>query len=270
MKYLVMGLILMVATSAFCLDKKAYQFREDFGVEGLNETALQYYYYIPCPTYNWFFAYSGWHVGDILGVYYSVGDQGTGGYAPYDPLNCHTLERIRVLDFAGYGTVYVGWYTFELDVWCPPCPLVHLWKSGPCETHFGWNYFDVIPPLCLTPCFDGEHLTFVVTATMTGAYEGYPAWGFDNIGDPVNRSCTMHDIGCLPATYPRMSVNSGYFGNGDYCQYDPPMMVKDGYDTTPDGSMYGFLELGWRVYLGCYGTTPAEATTWGNIKSMYR
>jgi hypothetical protein len=269
MKLLVTGLILLLATAAFGLEKQAYQLRDDFGAEELYDSALQYYYYIPCPTYSWFWAFTGWEPGDIIGTFFSVGDQGTGGWTPCDPFNCHTLETVRVLDFAGYGTVYVGWFTFQLDVWCPPCPFIRLWQSGPCETHFGWNYFDVIPPLCLTPCFDGEGLTFVVTATMTGSYAGYPAWGFDNVSTPVTTGCNMHDIGCMAAVFPRMFVNSGYFGVGDPCQYDPPLMLKDGADTTPDGSMYGFIELAWRVYVSCYGFTPAQATTWGNIKSMY-
>ena len=47
-------------------------------------------------------------------------------------------------------------------------PLFNLYNSGPLETHFGWNYIDIIPPLSVCPCWDGVNLTFVVTATMVG------------------------------------------------------------------------------------------------------
>ena len=84
----------------------------------------------------------------------------------------------------------------------------------------------------------------------------------------------MHDEGCLPALYPRPYVShyptmhSGYYGQGfEIC---PPQWFKDGADTTPDGSQYGFVELAWRLYVVCGGPTETGTTTWGNIKSMYR
>jgi hypothetical protein len=281
MKYLVIALVLVLAKSAFGLEKKAYQMREDFGNEPLYDCALQYYYYIPCPTYSWFWAFTGWAVGDIIGEYFVIGDQGTGGYDPCDPATCHELEIIRILDFAGYGTVYPGLFTVEFDVWCPPCPLYHLWNSGPVETGFAWNYIYVEPPLCLTPCYDQPFMV-VVTANHTGTDGIYPAWGMDNISTAIETGCELHDYGCMPATFPRncwadcmpgltgICVHSGYFGNGDPCQYDPPLWFCDGRDTTPDCSQFGPLELAWRIYLICAGPTANETSTWGNIKTMYR
>ena len=103
-----------------------------------------------------------------------------------------------------------------------------------------------------------------------GTVAGYPAIGMDNISTPLAQACQMHDIGCLPAAWPRSTSHSGYYGNGDPTMYDPPLVFCDGRDTTPDCSHYGLLELAWRVYLNCFGPTDAETRTWGNIKSMYR
>jgi hypothetical protein len=271
MKYLVIALVLVLATSAFGFEKKAYQMREDFGHEALYDCALQYYYYIPCPTYSWFWAFTGWAPGDIIGEYFTIGDLGTGGYDPCDPATCQTLEVIRILDFAGYGTVYPGLFTVEFDAWCPPCPLYHLWNSGPIETGYAWNYIYVEPPLCLTQCWDPYGVfCVVVTATHTGTDGVYPAWGMDNISTAIETGCEMHDYGCLPAVWPRVAVNSGYFGNGDPCMYNPPLWFCDGRDTTLDCSQYGWLELAWRIYLICAGPTANETSTWGNIKTMYR
>jgi hypothetical protein len=280
MRYLIIALVLVVATSAFGFEKKAYQIREDFGNEPLYDCALQYYYYIPCPTYSWFWVFTGWAPGDIIGTCFQIGDQGTGGYDPCDPATCHELEIIRVLDFAGYGTVYPGLFSVRFDVWCPPCPLYHMWSSGSMETHFGWNYIYVEPPLCLTPCYDGYNFCFVVTATMTGTEGIYPGWGWDNVSTALEEACEMHDYGCLPVVYPRgapvccdnygQGVHSGYFGNGDPCMYDPPIGLCDGRDTTPDCTQYGFLELAWRAYLICAGPTATEPSDWGSIKSMYK
>ena len=80
--WLALGLVLLLATSAFGLESKAYQLREDFGTEPTYDGALQYYYYIPCPTYSWFWAFTGWAVGDMIGVCFTIGDQGTGGHGP--------------------------------------------------------------------------------------------------------------------------------------------------------------------------------------------
>jgi hypothetical protein len=278
---LVLALVLVLATSAFALEKKAYQMREDFGTEPLYDCALNYYYYIPCPTYSWFWAFSGWTPGEIIGMCFNIGDEGTGGYPPCDPATCHELEQIRILDFAGYGTVYPGLFTFMFDVFCleaeccyAPEPLIHLWNSGPLETHFAWNYFLVDPPLCLTDCFYwGPGI--LITATMIGTDASYPAWGFDNISTSIETGCIMHDYGCLPAVYPRgwcggpaPKVHSGYVGTY-FFQYWPMLCFLDGRDTTPDCTQFGGIELAWRLYLICAGPTATEPSTWGNIKSMY-
>jgi hypothetical protein len=268
--FLVLALAVVIATSAFGLEKKAWQMKDDFGAEPMYDGALQYYYYIPCPTYSWFWAYTGWTPGDIVGMEFSIGDQGTGGLDPLDPANCQSLETIRILDFAGYGIYYPGLFTVEFDVWCPPCPLTNLWNSGPIETGPGWNYFDVVPPLSLCPCWDGVNLTFIVTASMVGTEATYPAWGMDNVSTAIEAGCELHDYGCLPLTYPRSFSHSGYYGNGDPCQYDPPLYFCDGRDSTPDCSNFGVIELAWRVYISCLGPTDAETSTWGNIKRIYR
>jgi hypothetical protein len=278
MKYLVIALVLVLATSAFGLEKKAYQMRDDFGMEPQYDGALQYYYYIPCPTYSWFWAYTGWDPGDIIGMGFEIGSQGTGGYDPLDPYNCAEIEQIRILDFAGYGTVYPGLFTIELDVWCHTG--IHLWNSGPLETGFAWNYFLVDPPVCYTICgVDPGVPTILVTATMTGTDGIYPAWGMDNISTALETGCVLHDLGCLPVVWPRGpddmvpgdagEVHGGYFGTY-FWEYVPPLGFLDGRDTTPDGSQFGFIELAWRVYIICGGPTSVEPSTWGNIKSMYR
>jgi hypothetical protein len=279
---IVLALVLVLASSAFALEKKAYQMKEDFGTEPLYDGTLNYYYYIPCPTYSWFWAFTGWDPGDIIGTCFTIGDQGTGPAPPLDPFNCHELEYIRILDFAGYGTVYPGRFTIEFDVYCAedPCcgtaaPVTHIWNSGPFETGFAWNYFLVDPPLCLTPCGqDGP--AFVVTATCTGTDGIYPAYGMDNISTAIEQGCPLHDYGCMPAAFPRFAcsagmpmVHSGYIGAFPF-QYWPPLAFLDGDDTTADGSQFGAIELAWRVYIICGGPTATEPSSWGNIKSMYR
>ena len=84
----------------------------------------------------------------------------------------------------------------------------------------------------------------------------------------------MHDIGCLPALYPRPhtghypTIHSGYYGvNFQYC---PPLWFLDGRDQTDDGTEYGFIELAWRIYLSCGGPTAAETPAWSTIKALYR
>ena len=188
------------------------------------------------------------------------------------------------MDFAGYGTVYPGRFTIEMDIFCSDergCPVgPRLWTSGPLETHFAWNYIDLEPPLCLTSCSTPpgppppSALRILVTATHTGTDGVYPAWGLDNISTPIEQGCTMHDISCLPAAYPRPyvspypRVHSGYYGVG--FQYCPPLWLYDGRDTTRDGSQYGSIELLWRIYLSCTGPSAVEPSTWGSIKSIYR
>ncbi len=270
MKLLVSVLVLFVATSALALEHKEARMQDDFGTQPLYDYILQYYYYIPCPTYSWFWAMYRWDPGDIIGVDFRVGDMPTGGYRPADPFNTMHLEIFRVLDFAGYGTVYPGLYTVEFDVYCvDTCGCVispSLWNSGPSETRYGWNLIYIDPPLELCPCTirPGFAPKFALTAKMIGSDATYPMWGFDNISTPIQQGCQMHDIGCLPASYPRWHVKTGYYGNGSI-QNCPPVPFEE-----PGGPQYGYIELAWRVYLKTMGPTKAEETTWGSVKSLYR
>jgi hypothetical protein len=83
----------------------------------------------------------------------------------------------------------------------------------------------------------------------------------------------MHDVGCLPALYPRpfvgphSIVHSGYYGVG--FEFIPPLVFADGADTTEDGSVYGFIELAWKLLLECQGPAT-EPTSWSSIKAIYR
>lgn len=183
--------------------------REDFGTEQLSDCSLQYYYFIPRPSYSWFWAFVGWTAGDVLGQCFTIGDPSMGGAAACDPGQCHTLEQIRVLDFAGYGAIHRGLFTFEIDVYRADtyaCPVVpSLWNSGPPETDYSWNYFDVDPSLSICPCVTDpgpppSAPRILVTVRLTGTEWYFPAWGFDNIGWPVEYGCIMHDSGCLPYT----------------------------------------------------------------------
>jgi hypothetical protein len=87
--------------------------------------------------------------------------------------------------------------------------------------------------------------------------------------------CNMHEHGCLPALYPRpytshySAMHSGYYGNGSF-QYCPPERFRDGRDSTPDGTLYGCIELAWRLYLSCSGPSATEPSTWGAIKAIYK
>lgn len=262
---------------------KAFQMREDFGADPLSDCYLQYYYYIPCPTYSSFWSFCCFLPGEAVGGFFEIGDISTGSGLACDPEASHTLETIRVLDYAGYGAIYPGRFRVQFDVYCsdelgcPACPS--LWTSGPLDTHFGWNYIDVDPPLCLTPCSTIQDLVpsaarILVLATHTGPEVGSPRWGFDNISTALQEGCVMHDTGCLPALYPRPAVShydrihSGY--GGEHVAYCPPLWFPDGREETPDGSQYGYVELAWRVYLSSTGPTTVEPITWGNIKSIYR
>ncbi|HVP58123.1 MAG TPA: hypothetical protein VMU02_08490 [bacterium] len=290
MRYLLTAaFVLVLAASAYPLQHKAIQMREDFGAEPIYDCYMNYYYYIPCTQYSWFWMYTGWHRGDMVGAWFTVGDPSMGrtgsGCPPYavcDPCGAHLLEQFRVLDFAGYGTVYDGLYTVNFAVWCADrygCPVgPPMWQSGPEELcTAGWNYVPVTPMPCLSLCSTQQvgnlkcYPRFLITATMIGLLANYPAWGTDNISTPLMSRCAMHDNGCCPALYPRPAVShyptmhSGYYGvNFSNC---PPTWLLDTADTV--GNLYGYVELAWRVYLrNTY--TRTEPSTWGSIKSIYK
>jgi hypothetical protein len=292
---LVFAIVLSLAASAYGLEKKAVQMAEDFGSQPLYDCYMNYYYYIPCPTSSWFWAFTGWPAGEVIGEMFTVGDPSMGregsGCPPY--LNCqrccdHGLERFRVLDFAGYGTIYPGLFTVNFNIWCSDangCPVgPSLWASGPTEfCTAGWNYIAVTPLLDLGNCYTQLQSNlkcyprFLITATHTGISANYPAWGFDNVSTPLGLSCAMHDNGCCPALYPRPQV-SHYpaIHSGDYgvaFEHCPPQWFTDGADSV--GNVYGFIELAWRVYVRniytcCCPDEATEPTTWGAIKAMYK
>ena len=276
-------IVCVLVSSAMAFEKKAYKMREDFGTAPLFDCALQYYYFIPCPTYSWFWAFSGWEYGDIVGKWFEIGDLSTAGFGACDPVECQTLETIRVMDLCAYGTPYPNIHIVEFEVFCCDeygCPVgPALWSSGTLETGYNWNYLWVEPPLSICSCASApgpppSAPRILVTATHLGWEPTYPAWGTDNISAPLAEGCTMHDEGCLPALYPRPynshygTMHSGYYGQDfEHC---PPLWLKDGADTTVDGSQYGYVELAWRIYMVCSGPTETEPTTWSNIKSIYR
>jgi len=280
---LTLAILMIITCPAAAYESAEYRLRDDFGMEPLYDCTLNYYYYTPCPTYPWFWSFAGWDRGDIVGEWFQVGDVSTTTGQACDPVLCHTLDQIRVLDFAGYGTVRPGLFTVEFDVYCCDeygCPVgPSLWSSGPWETGYAWNYIPVERPICLTGCSvnPGSPQSaprILVTATHTGSEGVYPAWGFDNISTNVAQGCEMHDYSCLPALYPRpyssmyVTMHSGFYGQNFV--YSPPLWFKDGRDTTPDAIEYGHIELAWRIYLTCSGPTNVEPTTWGNIKNIYR
>jgi hypothetical protein len=220
----------------------------------------------------------------MLGVFYDIGDISMQTGTACDPEQCHRLERIRILDFAGYGIYYPGWFTVRFDVYCSDelgCPVgPQLWTSGPYETGRGWNYVEVEPVLCLTQCCPDPSMPaysprILVVSEMTGTMGIYPAWGLDNISTPIQTGCEMHDFSCLPAVYPRPYsshypvVHTGYYGYGSF-EYCPPLRFADGRDTTDDFSQYGCIEAAWRIYLSFSGPSATDATSWSAIKSMYR
>ena len=272
--------VLSLAAAATGLDKTPYKLRDDFGVETLAPCNLQYYYYIPCPTYSWFWGFSGWSTGDIIGQFFVVGDAPTGLGDACDPADCHDLTGFSFIDFAGYGTLYPGLFTVEFEVYCSDsfgCPVGDaLWNSGPYESHYSWNDIVVSPAVILTDCSTlpgPSSPRFLITAKHIGTNGTYPAWGFDNISWPIRDACQMHDLGCLPALYPRPytshydDIHTGYYGvDFEFC---PPWGFLDGRDTTPDGSVYGFVELAFKIMLDCNGP-GIEPTTWGRVKSIYR
>jgi hypothetical protein len=273
--------LLLAASAASAYECSKYQMTEPMALESYDECYLQYYYYIPCPTESWFWGFFEWEQNDIIGEFFVIGDASTGVYDPCDPQQCHTLDRFRVLDFAGYGSIYPGEFTVEFDVWCcdaDGCPVgPSLWNSGPVETEHNWGFINVEPTLYLTDCcIDAgpppEYPRILITARHVGTDATYPRWGTDNVSAPLLEACEMHDIGCVSALYPRPAsshysiIHSGYYGvDFAYC---PPLWFLDGDDTTANGSMYGFVEFAWRLYMFCLGA-GTEPTTWGAIKSMY-
>jgi len=278
----VLVLALTATTQAGALESKAFQMRDDFGMEPLSDCQLNYYYYAPCPTYSWFWSFPDWEYGDVVGAWFQVGDLSTGTGAACDPVECHTLDRIRVLDFAGYGSIH-GCCLVEFDIYCSDeygCPVgPSLWNSGIRGLDYAWNYLNVDPPISICGCSVNPGSPpsaprILITATHLGNPPSYPQWGADNISTQLEQGCEFHEISCLPALYPRPynsyypTMHSGYYGQG--FRYCPPRWFKDRRDTTPDAIEYGYIELAWRIYLTCSGPTGAEPTTWGNIKSMYR
>ena len=146
---------------------------------------------------------------------------------------------------------------------------------------YGWNYVNVDLPISSCGCTTDpgpppSAPRILVTITVEA---GTPPWcmelGGDNISDAVLEGCDMHEYGCLPALYPRpyvshyTTMHSGFYRQLGVL-YDPPKLIRDRNDTTPDRTQYGYIELAWRVYLTCSGPTKASPTTWGNVKSLYR
>jgi hypothetical protein len=274
-------MVLCLAAGAAAIDKTPFKMREDFGTAMLQENSLQYYYYVPCPTYSWFWGFSGWSPGDIIGQFFTVGDTPTGSNnVAHDPDNCHDLTGFRFIDFAGYGTLYPGLFTVEFEVYCADtsgCPKgLPLWTSDPYESHYSWNHITVSPALILTDCSTQPGPSsprFLIIARHIGSDGTYPAWGFDNISWPLRDGCQMHEGGCLPALYPRPytsqydEIHTAYYGTDfESCV---PYLLLDGLDTTYDGSMYGFVELAFKIFLECNGP-GIEPTTWSRVKSMFR
>jgi hypothetical protein len=278
--------LLAACVPVLAIEGHAYKMRDDMGAETLYDGMLNYYY-IPCPTYSWFWAMGGfddpWERGTTIGKWFEVGDFGTGGSGVCDPTQCHTLDRIRMLDFEG-AQGYPTWWRCTMDVYCCDeygCPVGPALWSACLITYFGWNYFMIDPPVCISSCATdpgppAARPRILLTMTHASLEDdlNYNAWGTDVISTNLENGCIMHDYGCLPVLYPRpyvshyTTMHSGYYGKDfEYC---PPQWFKDPNDLTPDGSEYGFVELCWRIYLTCSGPTEAQPTTWGSIKSMYR
>lgn len=286
--YLMLGLLaLMLPASA--KHGQAYQFKDDLGMDSYGDCRLQYYYHIPCPDDSWFWELWGppaggmWEPGHIVGQWFHVGDMCTGGFEPCDPEDCQSLYAIRFLNLFPYGTPYPNINLVTFDIYCSDeegCPIgPSLWQSETIRPGYGWQYLILDEPVSLCPCVTdpgpppaGPRV--LVTATHGGWWCAGPAWGTDNISTPLEMGCEMHDVGCLSVLYPRPSnsyydrIHSGFYGYGmSYC---PPIPFADKGDTTPDASMYGYVELAWRLYLTCAGPTVVQPATWGAIKSIYR
>lgn len=292
----IVAIWLIAALLAACgpvlaIEGRAYKMREDVGTEPLYDCTLNYFYYIPCPTYSWFYAFGGfvdpWEQGTTVGAWFEIGDLSTGGSDICDPTQCHTLRRIRVLDFEGVQGYPAAWRC-RIDVYCCDeygCPVGPSLWSHPIWTSFGWNYILIDPwiDICLSGCAtdpgppaSSPRLLITMTHAVLPPFghENYNAWGTDVISKNLENGCVMHDYGCLPASYPRpyagnySTMHSGYYGTDfEHC---PPQWFKDPHDSTPDGDEYGFVELCWRIYLDCSGPTATQPATWGSIKSMYK
>jgi hypothetical protein len=274
-------MVLLTAPLALGFESGAFQVREDFGTDPLNECYINYYYYIPCPSSSWFWWFHGWEPRQVVGAWFQGGDPSmtaSTGCPPYvtcDPTSVQSVSRFRVLDYAGYGTVYPGLGTVEFNIWCcdgAGCPVgPAIWGSGPMELcSGGWNYISVNPPVSVAACNTvpdpAGHPRFLITATNVGSQPNYPKWGFDNISKPLSLGCQMHDYGCCPALYPRPSVSHyGTIHSGDYgvdFTHCPPRWFADPGDLT--GSEYGYLELAWRVYM------PAHPSGFYDITGFVR
>jgi hypothetical protein len=261
--------ILVLCGTAFGIESAAFQMKEDYGCEPLqDEHILQYYYYVPCPSFSWFWGFYDWSCGDIIGQFFTIGDMPTGGHTVCDPVQCRSIDGLSVLDFAGYGTSYPGYFTVRFDVYCSDeagCPVGPvLWTSGPVETQVGWTDVVIDPPVGVGDCFSDpgpppSAARVLVTATHIGTMCSYPQWGLDNVSRPVIEGCAMHDISCLPVLYPRprtshyATIHTGYYGtDSETC---PPQPILDPNDHTPDGTHYGHLELAWKLHVQCAACT---------------
>lgn len=277
------GIAAISAGSLLAGTGRAYVMREDYGMESLSDCYLSYYYYIPCPSYSWFWPRNGFGPGDIIGAWFSVGDLSTGQTAACDLATCFTLDRVRLLEFTGYGNYpYRGYgMDIEYDIYCADeygCPIgPPLWHDNTTRTLPGWTYIDIVPPISLCSCVTqpGAAPRMLFTITHVGRNSDYLAWGLDNISTTLTSGCVMHEVGSLPALYPRpysshyQTMHSGYYGNGGF-QYCPPQWFRDGRDSTPDATVYGHCEWAARIYVSCTGPSNVEPVTWGSIKALYR
>ncbi len=278
----VFTILLAGATAAPGFEKKAYQMREDFGAEPLYDCYMQYYYYIPCPTYSWFWGISN-EGPDTYGAFFKVGDVSMGTGQACDPYACFSPSELRILDFAGYGTAYPGLFSVVFEMYCcdeDGCPVgAALTRTRPYDTAYGWNFIEIYPYSSLEDCATIVNpvmgsARFLIIAVETGSDATYPAWGFDNVSDTYRAGCELHDMSSFPALFPRPqsshyeTMHTGLYGNDfEHC---PPLWMCDPGDTSATCDEYGFIELAWRMYLICNGPSGAEPATWGSIKSMYR
>ncbi|MFH1313261.1 MAG: hypothetical protein ABIJ00_08535 [Candidatus Eisenbacteria bacterium] len=290
LRMITLWVVLICVPVGTILAQRAFQLKEDYELDPLSDCALQYYYYIPCPTYSWFWSYYYWDIGDVAGSWFDIGDLSTGGFGACDPTDCHTLDQIRILNSGvvcqgPFGQSYPGAYVhFEVhcadEIGRPVGPT--LWRSNTMLLDtYGWNYIDVDPPISICGCAidPGPPASTPRILVTIAVHPGTAPWcmelGADNISDAIGEGCDMHDDGCLPALYPRPHV--GYYPtmhSAFYRQmgtvYDPPKLIRDRNDTTPDRTQYGYVELAWRIYLTCSGPSERYSTTWGGVKSLYR